>query len=259
MNKGKKVGDNKASKKIRKKTNVEKKRIRKSKSGAVGSENGENTGKIRARAPPLLLYNVMKALTDEQKKSLRDIGFGCMEKFDISDIPTTLGLKVVESFDHVSCSMNIDGEQMEITRHTIHDVLGVPMGDRKINALKAAKMRDAVTSEWRQQFPVNKKRIYPNNVSDNMVYQKQGGKMFQLNFLVLFVTIMAEVIKCGTVNQKFLPCMTNINEIKDMDWCGYILDCLKRTKAEWKRGTHYNGPLVFLVVSDICVSYMLYI
>lgn len=210
---------------------------------------------VRTRAPPLSLYLFVKTLSDKQKESLRDIGFGFMEKFEISEIPSKLGLQVLENFDHVGCTLSINGENMPITSHTIHDVLGVPMGENKIDALRSTRMRDVVTKEWRDQFPATVKRIYPSHVYEIMEKQTNGGKLFKLNFLVIYVTIMAEGIKCGTVNQKFLPCMTKLGDVKNMDWCGYILDCLKRTTTSWNRNSHFNGPLIFLVVSITCVSY----
>ncbi|GJR30495.1 hypothetical protein Tco_1106727 [Tanacetum coccineum] len=36
-------------------------------------------------------------------------------------------------------------------------------------------------------------------------------------------------------------------DIKKLDWCGYLLKCLKRTKTLWN-GALFNGPLTFLTV-----------
>ncbi|GJS54401.1 hypothetical protein Tco_0627763, partial [Tanacetum coccineum] len=36
-------------------------------------------------------------------------------------------------------------------------------------------------------------------------------------------------------------------DIKKLDWCGYLLKCLKRTKTLWKGG-FFNGPSTFLTV-----------
>ncbi|GJS98608.1 hypothetical protein Tco_0819778 [Tanacetum coccineum] len=49
------------------------------------------------------------------------------------------------------------------------------------------------------------------------------------------------------VNQTFLTCLKKGTDIKKLDWCGYLLKCLKRTKTLWKGGL-FNGPSTFLTV-----------
>ncbi|GKB85080.1 hypothetical protein Tco_0957352, partial [Tanacetum coccineum] len=47
-------------------------------------------------------------------------------------------------------------------------------------------------------------------------------------------------------------------DIKKLDWCGYLLKCLKRTKTLWKGGL-FNGPSTFLTVlyAQKCMSMVL--
>ncbi|MFS7899970.1 hypothetical protein Hanom_Chr00s088160g01797591 [Helianthus anomalus] len=40
----------------------------------------------------------------------------------------------------------------------------------------------------------------------------------------------------------------NEGDIPNMDWCSYVITCLKRTKEEWNGSEPYNGPLTFLAV-----------
>ncbi|MFS7909953.1 hypothetical protein Hanom_Chr02g00100651 [Helianthus anomalus] len=40
----------------------------------------------------------------------------------------------------------------------------------------------------------------------------------------------------------------NEGDIPNMDWCSYVITCLKRTKEEWNGTEPYNGPLTFLAV-----------
>ncbi|XP_076904806.1 uncharacterized protein LOC143560379 [Bidens hawaiensis] len=58
---------------------------------------------------------------------------------------------------------------------------------------------------------------------------------------------MGETTKSATVNQKFLTSIVNEDDIRNMDWCGYVITCLKRTKEGWNGIKPYNGPLTFLV------------
>ncbi|GJZ25925.1 hypothetical protein Tco_0570178 [Tanacetum coccineum] len=54
----------------------------------------------------------------------------------------------------------------------------------------------------------------------------------------------------GRVSTKLLKRITEDVDISDIDWCGYILDCLHTSKKNWKdvktRKNFYYGPLTFL-------------
>ncbi|GKA59122.1 hypothetical protein Tco_0758435 [Tanacetum coccineum] len=57
----------------------------------------------------------------------------------------------------------------------------------------------------------------------------------------------------GRVSTKLLKRITEDVDISDIDWCGYILDCLHISKKNWKdvktRKNFYYRPLTFYVCS----------
>ncbi|GKD67957.1 hypothetical protein Tco_1322047 [Tanacetum coccineum] len=59
----------------------------------------------------------------------------------------------------------------------------------------------------------------------------------------------------GRVSTKLLKRIIEDVDISDIDWCGYILDCLHTSKKNWKdvktRKNFYYGPLTFL-----CLLYL---
>nr|GFA15803.1 ulp1 protease family, C-terminal catalytic domain-containing protein [Tanacetum cinerariifolium] len=84
-----------------------------------------------------------------------------------------------------------------------------------------------------------------------MLEDKEGGRKFQLNFLVLFVTVMIESISNGPVNQKFLANIETNMVIHNVDWYTYTLDCLNESRKAWNELdplNFYTDPLFFLVV-----------
>nr|GFA13777.1 hypothetical protein [Tanacetum cinerariifolium] len=54
---------------------------------------------------------------------------------------------------------------------------------------------------------------------------------------------------------KLLKCIKEEDAIAEIDWCGYILDCLRNGKVNWKdvknKNNFYYGPLTFL-----CLLYL---
>nr|XP_043636488.1 uncharacterized protein LOC122607554 isoform X2 [Erigeron canadensis] len=201
--------------------------------------------RIRVRSPTISLSLLMCKLSEDQKTAIREMGFASMLDFNIHKVPTVMGYWALKNFDHEACMLQVRDASLKVTNKTIHDVLGVPMGRINVFNLKYSKT-DHATREFRKQFP-GKNKIHYLDVINEMEMQGKGGRLFKLNFLVLFVTIMAES-QGGLVNQKFLGCIRNLEDVRNMDWCQYILECLVRTRKGWNPKSHYNGPLAFLVV-----------
>ncbi|GJX76254.1 hypothetical protein Tco_0323065 [Tanacetum coccineum] len=67
---------------------------------------------------------------------------------------------------------------------------------------------------------------------------------------VLDVTndVMGESIKMGTANYQFMSSIKSIKDVDNMDWCGYIVECLKKTKTNWNGRGNFNGPMTFLAL-----------
>ena len=180
------------------------------------------------------------------------MGFEHVLSLKIEKIPKKLGYWLLTNYDPETSSLNINGRSLLITREVIHDVYGVPMGEVPIQRFKKSKKLDNVIEEWKRQFVIKQNgRIKVSDVIPKMLEDKEGGRKFQLNFLVLFVTVMIESISNGPVNQKFLANIEADTVIHNLDWCTYTLDCLNESRKAWNRldpSNFYTGPLLFLVV-----------
>ncbi|XP_076883840.1 uncharacterized protein LOC143532774 [Bidens hawaiensis] len=192
---------------------------------------------------PTDLCSVLRGLTADQKSDIKDMGFESITSFSIDKIPTGLGHWLLVNYDHNTSVLNVGSTIIEVTRSKAHDVLGVPMGNIPVSENKAARKGDIIRKEWKDQFLSSK--ITVKNVTDKLKLHRKGGRLFKANFLVVFNSILGETTKVAMVNQKFLASINNEDDIPNMDWCGYIITCLKRTKDEWDGG-RFNGPLTFL-------------
>lgn len=51
------------------------------------------------------------------------------------------------------------------------------------------------------------------------------------------------------VNQRFLTSLKSTTDVKDFNWCEYVLRCLRRTRKAWSGDEkHFSGPLGVLAV-----------
>lgn len=84
--------------------------------GGVLGEEHAGFPRIYTRCRPGELRGVVRALTDIQKASVIEIGFGSLLVFDIWDTPTRLGYWLLDRFDARSRSLLLsNGERVRIS------------------------------------------------------------------------------------------------------------------------------------------------
>ncbi|PWA66902.1 Peptidase C48, SUMO/Sentrin/Ubl1 [Artemisia annua] len=233
------------------------KRIRKSKyvGESVANNKGEKgigskvpvVDRIHQRISLWSLHRLLPKLSTKQREDVKEMGFGDVLGFSIKDVPTRLSYWLLDNFDEDKCVLNVDGKAISITRETVRDVLGIPMGSVPVKAVDEADCRHPLVVEWKRQF--ERTRRYKHIPVEKQIYtQADGGWMFKLNFLVLYFTSIGESNKNATVNLRFFNCIQDEIDIPGFDWCSYVLECLVRTKKSWIRHRHYCGPVIVLLV-----------
>ncbi|PWA65859.1 hypothetical protein CTI12_AA302760 [Artemisia annua] len=220
--------------------------------GATGnptkvSKDNDKSDRIVARIPPASLFKAITSLTHMQRQDVIDMGFGDILEFKISKVPTRLAFWLLEMFDENTCSLNLPGRVIKITRELVRELLGVPMGEVHLDARDEANHRNELTRRWKAQFGTIK-RHYSTHVAKLIVEKKRSGWLFKINFLVLFFSTFGEANLNNTVNLKFLHLLNNEDDIVKLDWCTYIIESLIKTKRSWKREGFYCGPIVLLLV-----------
>lgn len=78
-----------------------------------------------------------------------------------------------------------------------------------------------------------------------------AGIKFKLNFIVLFVSLMAECTTMGCCNLSVLRKISNENMIPTIDWCKFIYEKIWTSKQRWNRNKNscfYAGPLTYITL-----------
>ncbi|GJX03807.1 uncharacterized mitochondrial protein-like protein [Tanacetum coccineum] len=86
-----------------------------------------------------------------------------------------------------------------------------------------------------------------NDIARKLIAAQEIDFLFKVNFLTLFMNTMGKAD--GLKGQICLDVVRRLREdsvISDIDWCGYIYDCLRDSKLPG-RTNHYLGPLTFLI------------
>ncbi|GJX10259.1 hypothetical protein Tco_0200118 [Tanacetum coccineum] len=163
---------------------------------------------------PRNLKKVLDNLRPVQVNRIEEMGFRNFHKnFDFHYTPSSLGMWVVKSFDPTTCTLRMeDGRKIKITRELIHNILGIPMGNIKVQYLKEKNVSDEVTAKWRKivQEIVN---AY-NKISISKLETYLGTLLecdceFEIGFLTLFFSIFRQGNKDGTINERTIPYLAN--------------------------------------------------
>ncbi|KAL8201864.1 hypothetical protein R6Q57_011011 [Mikania cordata] len=203
------------------------------------------------RCSPANLINFLEKLNEDQKKAVKEMGFGEVLCLKLHTIPTAFGYWLLKNYNPQTDIQNIGSSQFNITPDLIHLVFGIPNGKITVHEKFRPNSNDEVVSEWRSQFGTDiPKKISMKDFAQHLTTRNDSGRMFKLNFLVMFFSIMGESMKSNTVNQRFLTSVTTKMDVKKLSWCDYVLTCLRKTRQTWNGGEDelFDGPQVLLAV-----------
>lgn len=208
---------------------------------------------IKIRMSPRSLKKVLENLRIPQVEELKKMGFGeFYENFNFYSIPSELGFWLVRNFDLETRSIKMnDGRKIKVTREMVRDILGIPMGDMKVEALDEKNLFEETTSKWRQVMDsiVVQKKIYLTKLEEHLISLTEVDWEFRVAFLVLFFSIFGLGNKDGEVNERILPILSNTDNVSNMDWCSYVLECLVKECSKYQPTKSFSGPILLLVVS----------
>lgn len=208
---------------------------------------------LRTRTAPTALYSALSILSPEREKVLIDMGFGGLIGMDIHDLPGFLGYHVLSMVDDEKRKLGTSNGAIEITEYKVHEIMGIPNGEVPIDCLEERKPNDPFIQEWFQQFPSGKKDIRPNDITDVIVASDDHGKLFRMNFLMLFANTMGICETQGACSMKILNRINDdiIEKVESINWCKYIIDSLVQSLERWKKNksSYFTGPQTFMTVS----------
>ncbi|GJU78824.1 hypothetical protein Tco_1275894 [Tanacetum coccineum] len=146
---------------------------------------------------PRNLKKVLDNLRPVQVNRIEEMGFINFHKnFDFHYTPSILGMWVVKSFDPTTCTLRMeDGRKIKITRELIHNILGIPMGNIKVQYLKEKNVFDEVTTKWRkivQEIVSADKKISISKLETYLGTLSECDWEFEIGFLTLFFLIFGQ-------------------------------------------------------------------
>nr|GEV06822.1 ankyrin repeat-containing domain, PGG domain protein [Tanacetum cinerariifolium] len=183
-----------------------------------------------AQSSPKSLFEAINCLIEERKRYLKQIGFERYINIPIVELPATLAYHVIKNFHTPSMELRLQKGSIKATRQKVHDILGIPMGNRKLEVLEQKDANDPFITEWEEQYSHIQKPT-PPAIALQMLGRHEADFMFKMNFITLFGSTMGTLENGGKVPTKLLKCIKEEVDITEIDWCDYILDSLRTNRV----------------------------
>ncbi|KAK9064932.1 hypothetical protein SSX86_016315 [Deinandra increscens subsp. villosa] len=191
---------------------------------------------------------MISKLNPNQRKTIEEIGFGSLLSLKVEKVPSVLGYWLVKNYDPDENTLDIGSRKINVTAAEAREIFGVPMG--KIIMIEYERPRyDEVLDWFKSQFPTKiAVRTMLPDVTKKLEKQTDYGWEFIVNLLVVFGTVFGNTMRNTTANKIFLHHIRRDADIKNLNWCEYIVSCLKREKRLWDEEEPFCGPLSFLAM-----------
>ncbi|GKC58439.1 hypothetical protein Tco_1086037, partial [Tanacetum coccineum] len=115
------------------------------------------------------------------------------------------------------------------------------------------KRNEEMVSSWMKQYG-NKKDVTPGDIKLRIRKSNSADMNFKLNFIVLFTSVMGQIKTKRFCDLKILDYISPDTDMANINWCEYVLRCLKSCKEEWTKGEKncfFRGPLTFLTMTYV--------
>ena len=96
------------------------------------------------------------------------------------------------------------------------------MADREVT-------EDTITV-WKKQLD-DEDNIRTKAVQQVIMQTTRADSLFKVNIFVLMCNTLGQSMSMGTCDLSMLSKVTKDLDLSDIDWCGYVFDCLKETKS----------------------------
>ncbi|CAI9303599.1 unnamed protein product [Lactuca saligna] len=237
-------------KKFKRQKNKEVNVVKARKMPKVVGNDEEEARRIQVRTSPNILYSCMHNLSKEQEAYISSIGMGHLLNMKVDGCASIMGHYTIRNFDADRMVLNLHHGEIPINRQVIHEMLGLPLGNVTIKFMAYREVTEDTIIVWKKQFD-DDDNIRPRVVQQVIMQTTRAYLLFKVNIFVLLCNTLGQSMSMGTCDMYMLSKVTKDLDLSDINWCGYVFDCLKETKSAWtpnnKKG-FYVGPIILLLV-----------
>ncbi|CAH1446719.1 unnamed protein product [Lactuca virosa] len=227
------------------------KKVKKVSSSLIPLNNNKmNFTTLRIRASPNSMFKIIKKLSFEQKKCVKELGFKSLLKLEIYDLPLRLSYYVVHNFDYEKMILKVMNSEIKVDSQSVNEMLGIPIGEKEVDQLPFRPKDDQCYNRWIKQF-ADKNNIKLKDIVNAIISTKEADFNFKLNFIVLFCNTLVEATSMGKLNDKILKKISSDTYFSKINGCSYMIESLitkTRSYSVSKNKSYFSGPVTYLLL-----------
>ncbi|KAK9725547.1 hypothetical protein RND81_05G152600 [Saponaria officinalis] len=209
---------------------------------------------VDAYGSPHGLYKLIGEMTEEQKLSVKEVGFGGLLELKASNFYHIMLPFLLEAYDSNSNMFIVDESKCcAITPLDVYDIFMIPgEGGMKVDAMSLTKKNypdmDKVDA-MRTKFGVGPADDVPlEAIYAAMLKLKDGGDDFKRYFVLYAMSSFLAPTAHNQVDYRLVRVVDDVDNIKNLDWCCYVLDKLGSVVETYKRRNTKNvGGCMFVL------------
>ncbi|KAK1412697.1 hypothetical protein QVD17_34154 [Tagetes erecta] len=205
---------------------------------------------IRTRSSPKQLFKAVTLIKKKQREAVTSMGFGKLLSFKVDGIPAKLGHYVVDMFDEDKMEIRVPNGTIKVDSEAVHRLFGIPNSGIDLESINLAKNLEPSVACWRNLY--ENYYIGPTEIVTRMAASGDDDSFFfKLDFIILFLSTMVECHTHGKCKLDILHALSGDTDFSNIDWCGYVVNSIKKCKVGWKRcctKSPFRGALTILTL-----------
>uniref|UniRef100_A0A803N6X0 Uncharacterized protein n=1 Tax=Chenopodium quinoa TaxID=63459 RepID=A0A803N6X0_CHEQI len=231
-------------------------------------EAGESGGDVpilrpfKTKCRPLHLVDMTSNFTLDQTNSVNEIGFGGLLSLKLKRNPASMYRWLIDSFDCGSCMFSIDNNEFVVNEYGVYDVFCLPLNPKNVEEIPRSANKNnpdfVLKHYWRLHFGLTDEndQIPLNLLEFRIPTLGQGGNEFKQLFVMHAISTFLAPTSNRTVDLRIVKALDDVEQIKNLNWCKYVLEKLCEGVKSYKKGEiqNYCGCIL---MSEIIYFYRL--
>ncbi|KAG6421465.1 hypothetical protein SASPL_118018 [Salvia splendens] len=197
---------------------------------------------------PRKFVEAIESLNVDQRDAVENMGFGSLLHFKLNYIPAKLAFEILDHFDQDTCGVVYQRGILHIGHDDVRATLGLPNGSVRLED-NGHQRKNKFINELAESVGRKRSNMGAQILTDMMLSDICGGEKFRKIFLILVDTILINPSGDGYLHTQIEDVIHDIDNVREYNWCGYVIDCLLDAHKTWARNKDkpFTGPISFLV------------
>ena len=164
---------------------------------------------------------------------------------------------MLKSFNLARCEIPLSrGVSLTLDEEDVHLTLGFPRGPTRISRPADKQSNFQFNDYAADRCKKSRYKMTAGDIAKMITEEVNGGPDFKRLFMFLLENDIIETPADGQLKPKILHFIDDVDEIGNLNWCGYVLSVLEATFTTWDGGdsVYFTGPLHFLVVRETIIA-----